>query len=284
MHHITVFGWDIGVSAGSAITESWCSDCWIDNFTRPGDHSGTGLLMLTGMGTFSYTGFVYSSGIAVDVQGGALKITRSNIGGDVDSGVPVISIENAGSYLLMGQSAINTSGIIPGPVITTDSAYARVDLVGVVDPIVGDRFSIPTDACAKFYNDGIAGPCLWTPTIDFGGATTGWTFTSSGVYTLTINGLVTTEAEITITAKGSATGVVRVGGLPSNSVSLTGSCISPGNSGMTGLTGTVQGFTTLGAPNIQLGTQASNGLAPITDANFGGSSSIFLNCSYMGGI
>jgi hypothetical protein len=286
IHHLTVYGWDTDMAAGPAITESWCSDCWLDHYPAAGDPTPTSLAINAGVGTFSFTGFMYSSGKAVDLKAGALKITRSNIGGNVDSGAAVINVANAGSALLMGQSAINsavTSGT--ASVITVDSAFTRVDLEGVVDYTVGDYFTIPPGpACGRFFQDGIAGPCAWTPSLLFGGASTGWVYTSSGVYTQTLNGaFINTEAKVVVSAKGTATGPVTITGLPSNTVKLTGTCSSPVNSGMAGLTGPLQGFTTLGVASIQLDNQGATGTGGLTHANFTATSNFYLNCSFIAG-
>ena len=55
---------------------------------------------------------------------------------------------------------------------------------------------------------------LWTPGISFGGGTTGITCsTQKGIYTR-IGKLVTAQFSITLTSKGSSTGIARITGLP----------------------------------------------------------------------
>ena len=65
-------------------------------------------------------------------------------------------------------------------------------------------------AGATIYEEG-----AWTPALNFGGATTGITYTTqTGTYTR--NGDVyTAEANVVLSSKGSATGSATVTGLPS---------------------------------------------------------------------
>jgi hypothetical protein len=77
----------------------------------------------------------------------------------------------------------------------------------------------------------------WSPTLLFNGASTGWGVTAVGRYTR-VDRLVALEAQLTVTAKGSAVGTITIGGLPyppkvdTTAVGL----IDPAN-GFNGLTG-----------------------------------------------
>lgn len=63
----------------------------------------------------------------------------------------------------------------------------------------------------------------WNPGLDFGGATTGWTFTANqGVY-IKIGRLVFATYNINVTAKGAAAGNARLTGLPFNCAAGSGS-------------------------------------------------------------
>ena len=62
----------------------------------------------------------------------------------------------------------------------------------------------------------------WTPTLKFGGATTGITYTfQNGLYTK-VGNLVFIRVTIVLTSKGSATGVAQITGLPFTTISTVG--------------------------------------------------------------
>ena len=54
----------------------------------------------------------------------------------------------------------------------------------------------------------------WTPTITFGGASTGITYGTQGAFYVRIGSLLFLRGRIVLTAKGSATGSAAIGGLP----------------------------------------------------------------------
>jgi hypothetical protein len=87
---------------------------------------------------------------------------------------------------------------------------------------------------ASVYSGGETG--TWTPILNFGGATTGITYSAqSGTYTRITN-VVTVEGRITLTSKGSATGTATITGLPF-AANLAGMNVLNAVSGLSGLTG-----------------------------------------------
>jgi hypothetical protein len=230
---------------------------------------------------------MFSPGKAIDLQSGALKLTRSNIAGDLDSGTPVINIANGGTQLMAAGNAWNsavTGG--GGSVITTDNAFSRVDSSSNIDTHIGDFYTVPAASCAKLFQDGVAGPCTWTPVLQFGGGTSGITYTTqTGIYTqsLASYGPLVTELHIQLSSKGTSTGAATITGLPGNTVNYYGTCSSPFNANMSALTAPLQGFTQLGTAAIQFDQQGATGTANVADTNFTNTSNIYVNCLFFNG-
>lgn len=107
----------------------------------------------------------------------------------------------------------------------------------------------------------------WTPTIQFGGASAGMTYsTRTGTYTK-VGNLVFVEFSVILTAKGSSTGDASVAGLP-----FTPSGVSTGNAryiAMAGITSHPVFLETLRSTTMQVKSGGSaTTSSSITDANF----------------
>lgn len=124
----------------------------------------------------------------------------------------------------------------------------------------------------------------WTPTLAFGGASTGIVYGSVvGAYTA-IGRMVFCQFTLTLTAVGSATGAAAIGGLPfASNGSLanngSGGTLAPwsGMSGLTGLPSLQVGAGSSAASILQPGAAAS---AAVTNSNFTGNSVIAGSFSY----
>ena len=120
----------------------------------------------------------------------------------------------------------------------------------------------------------------WTPTVTFGGGSTGMSFTTSTYYRR-IGGLVFAVADIQFSAKGSATGVVVIGSLPFTPASSGYAPVSVlFVSGASGLTGPVFGHTEPASTTIPLFTQGAIGLNSVTDAVFTNTTRLFISAVY----
>lgn len=118
----------------------------------------------------------------------------------------------------------------------------------------------------------------WTPSVTFGGFSTGTGYLfQDGLY-IKLYRLVVAIFQMSLTAVGSSTGAAVITGLPfsSNAVgAMQGSGgISPINSGMASLTGPVLLRVGQSSALIQLFTQGVAGITALTDANFTNSSAI----------
>jgi len=100
-----------------------------------------------------------------------------------------------------------------------------INSAGLASFSAGIAFSGQTDATGtgitsggsnlNHYEEG-----TWTPTLLFGGATSGQASTNVGRYTR-VGGVVTVTGRVALTAKGSSTGPLSIGGLPFPSANVT---------------------------------------------------------------
>ena len=118
-----------------------------------------------------------------------------------------------------------------------------------------------------FYEEG-----TWTPTVSFGGGSTGVAYNNQyGHYTKTGN-MVTVQGFVYLSSKGSDTGTALINGLP-YAVSAAGyaaaSVVVGSAEVMTGLTSPITGRVV--SSDIYLYDWGATGIATLTDANFGAS-------------
>ena len=124
----------------------------------------------------------------------------------------------------------------------------------------------------------------WTPTLRFGNATTGITYSLQvGTYTR-IGQLVSLTATITLTSKGSATGSATITGLPYTSLSNASSHLYAGAGYWRSMA--ANGYTIFfllpdnsSTISMYLSTASAN-TTTLTDTHFGNSSEIQINLIY----
>lgn len=120
----------------------------------------------------------------------------------------------------------------------------------------------------------------WTPGLSFNNGTTGIIYsTQAGTFTR-IGRMIYANARITLTAKGSSTGTARVTGLPTASGSAQWSAYVGEFDNALGLTGSVRGLVDASATTIVLEQSNATGTAPITDAVFTNTSTLFISVAY----
>jgi len=176
------------------------------------------------------------------------------------SAVDAVTIDSSGN-LLVGVTSANANG-------------------GVLQLKSGITFPATqvTSSDANTLDDYEEG--TWTPTIKFGGASTGITYTTqTGTYTK-IGNLVRITANIVLSNKGSSTTYAEIYGIPFNGPSVlgNGAGIVPYYGGMSGLTGpmTVDIYQTQISLRVFSATQSTS----VQDTNFTNTSSIYFTCTY----
>lgn len=126
----------------------------------------------------------------------------------------------------------------------------------------------------------------WTPVLNFGGAASDWTYTSSGYSHRNADGTFTAVFGVHVTGKGTTTGAVTITGNPytcATNYNLGGGFGNAGPStlyahALTGLTGAVTGELNQNATSISLAQSSSTGYSySVADTNFSASPNSFIS-------
>lgn len=130
------------------------------------------------------------------------------------------------------------------------------------------------------------GSTSWTPALKFGGASVGMTFTTQVGRYARVGNVVTFEATLLLSAKGSSTGAATITGLPINTATATGLVVPFPvwlYSGVTITAGNqVYATITSNSATINLYNHAPTAaVATLTDANFGATTTLFVSGSYI---
>ena len=217
-----------------------------------------------GIGTSSPTDKLTVSNGGIVVNGGNVKVTDGSTAFQM-------GVNNFATGYGMGTTS-NT------PLIFAANGSERLRIL----PTGGITFNGDT-AAANALDDYEEG--TWTPALSFGAATTGITYSiQSGGY-VKVGGQVTVWARLALSNRGSATGAVRVTGLPFTNVN------APGRS--EGATAAFNFWVSMAGTPIPLGYVqnnnttiylvngvASNSIASLSESNFSNSSSVYFNATY----
>jgi len=152
---------------------------------------------------------------------------------------------------------------------TTGTVWNKAAIAGLLDAI---------DAMLE-------GHKTWVPLLQFGGASTGWTYTATGRYARA-DTLVLAEAQITISGVGSAAGIATVSGLPYLAATDTSPLaqVDPASS-LAGVTGAGLGVYAGGVVYLVMqppATPASNRVS-MTHSNFPTGAQINFSLAYRRG-
>ena len=118
-----------------------------------------------------------------------------------------------------------------------------------------------------FYETG-----TWTPTLSFGGGSTGWTYSSQEGYYTKIGNIAFIRGLVWVNAKGTSTGAAKIEGLPlaASSLGSASNVIPVIASSMLGLTSGVTALFDDGGTAISLFDAGSSGATGLNDTNFNG--------------
>lgn len=218
----------------------------------------SGTLSLGGAATMSST---------LTVSGAATMKTTLSVGGAtvLGSTLTVSGAAVVGSTLVVAGAATFSSTVtISGTCVLTNG---QLQFPATANP----------SANANTLDDYEEG--TFTPALNFGGATTGITYTTqSGVYNKT-GGVVWTQLTIVLTSKGSAVGAATITGYPfSNNVQSITVGVMGGNANMSGLTSPVNG--TITATTVSLFDHGATGQTAIDDTNFANNTSFRFTLTY----
>lgn len=187
-----------------------------------------------------------------------------------------------GSVGVPGPCKVNINGI--GPISLRDnngvslssSALPSGSKALIVKDGVNDYFRLLSHVPALTYEVG-----TWTPSLNFGGGTTGIAGTQVGNYTK-IGNRVFYTCEISLTNKGSSSGTAQISGLPFTSQNTTGNRGVASNymDNMASLNVPIA----YNGPNssiIALFNFVSNALAVMSESNFTNTSNLVITGSYL---
>lgn len=142
----------------------------------------------------------------------------------------------------------------------------------------GINFSAAGGDTLTIYDEG-----TWTPSLAFGGASTGITYNAqAGTYTR-IGRLVHCFARLSLSSKGSASGSATISGLPFTSASgdaSNGGVMTPSlYAGMALLTG-LSGYVGASSTTINLGNDGATETGGVNATNFTNSTTIYFSVQY----
>jgi hypothetical protein len=123
----------------------------------------------------------------------------------------------------------------------------------------------------------------WTPGLDFGGATTGITFSAQEAVYTKVGRLVHVSGRFSLSSKGSATGTASITGLPF-AIAGTFAALSGGVVAWYVNMALVNGMSTFGnlsATTLLLNIPGVAGITNATDANFTNTSAMYFSYTYI---
>jgi hypothetical protein len=152
---------------------------------------------------------------------------------------------------------------------STTSAFKEIHLTdGVVFPDAGST-GTSTSNTLDSYEEG-----TWTPTLNFGGGSTGIAYTTQSGSYVKIGQIVTVQFRIELSSKGTSTGDANFGGLPFTATSV--GTLYPAfyglhhdvNSGSGNTTASVLPIGQIGRANTTWKYYSADSVTPVTDAYF----------------
>lgn len=230
---------------------------------------------------------LYNQDAANDYAGTSVDVFLKNASEYVITGNTLHyagAVDRIGVFVESETTGEGDNGLISSNIFSGTFAYAVWLSANVTGAIVGPNIysgifatAIMNDVSTS--NDIVDGKTettgTWTPDLTFGGLAVGMTYGSrSGSYRI-VGGVLHYEINITLTAKGSSTGIADISlptGLPGvRTIQIGGQSSFPTYSGMATIAGPSGRVTS--AANLRLSNQGAAAISSITDANFTNTSS-----------
>ena len=161
--------------------------------------------------------------------------------------------------------------------ITDLATLAHTDLLASDWLVVHDLSAATDKKMAPFVTG------TWTPALDFGGATTGITYSSASGFYMHIGKLVLIQGVIILTSKGSATGNANITGLPITSLAGTYGLLTLAWQNMTSSYVNMVGFINAGTDTASIRGITAAGttnLTNVTDAGVANNAIIYIHGIY----
>lgn len=262
------------ISLDIAANRAWTADAFADLATIPARHGDIAFSTAeAGWYLYSDDGTWHNlTNIATAIQGSPGAVTDHAI--VRWNGTGGTSVQDSGITIADGATGA-LSGTNSGDVSLSGS-YNYISLSG--QTLTRHQIDILNDVAG--YASG-----TWTPTLSFGGGSTGLTYAQrSGSY-IKIGKLVIANAFFELSAKGSSTGGAVISGLPFNSGATGGELGGSGSiayaAGLAGLTSPLALHLSFSSAAMSLYDWGATGVAVVDDTNFTNSSTLGLTISYV---
>jgi hypothetical protein len=127
------------------------------------------------------------------------------------------------------------------------------------------------------------GASAWTPSVQFGGGTTGITYSTQIGRYVRIGDMVLASGYFVLTSKGSSTGSATFAGLPVNALNVASmyQVCNIWASNLTGVAGHLQGFITPATSGATLSFVGTGTVTTMTDAHFQDTTSCMFYACYI---
>jgi hypothetical protein len=194
-------------------------------------------------------------------------------GGTNASTSSITSFNNITGYTASGATGTTSTNLVfsTSPTITTPSVTGNLTMsTGNVVMSNGkgiDFSATPGTGTSELFADYEEG--TWTPTLAFGGATTGITYSvQTGQYTK-VGRQVTLQAYVVLSSKGAATGIATITGLPfnANANNYPATIVDPTDNFLLLVAGGAT-FIVLAVDTLYFSQQTTTGRNVMTDTNF----------------
>lgn len=120
----------------------------------------------------------------------------------------------------------------------------------------------------------------WTPSLLFGGASVGLTYSTQSGFYVQIDKLVVADFNIALSGSGSSTGVASISGLPVAAGPNSGQCLVNYYAGMSGMTAMINHVVSSGTSCVLEFIGAAT-FSAVTNSNFTNSSLLLGTCIYL---
>lgn len=230
-----------------------------------------------------------------------LEVNNTNTGAStfvLNGSAPTAIVTNASAPLVAGDmvnnglsilvySGLQSAWVLVNPAVTPGTGTVSAGTANEIayyagnGSVVSGTTSLPTGTTLNSVDIATNVNDTFTPTITFGGLSTGITYGVQSGYYSRVGDVVTFSVYILLTSKGSATGAASIQGLPVNSRAVGGgSFVLPlalGTANLAGING-ISGLLIGTSSTVLLSDEAA---ASLDDTAFNNNTSVYLSGSYL---
>lgn len=253
-----------------AIAGSWVTGCSFQNNASGGTDIRVKSTVNAGVSGLTIERNYFETGISL--SGNCIHVGDPTSGSNDHLGVEVKDNYFQGSKL----------PVLVGTNVNDDMAVVENTFVSVTG---SPSFAVSTTQAINCHSNSGSQSDIdrtFTPALQFGGASTGLTTSAANGKYRRIDGKVTGEIELILTAKGSSTGSATVSGLPiaSSASSFRNIVNSPLYFNMASISGGIFGRVDAGGTTINLSTGGAAAHTDVTEAMFTDTTNLYLAFEY----